>query len=151
MTGRWFSPGTPVSSTNKSDCHDITEILLKVALSTITLTHNSYQCCSSKLIHHCSSHHFHCFSSQLFCHSSFPHSFLIDVPRDLFITLPHSSCISVPFTCLVFVLCFSISGLVIIICSAILNKSIEFIWITQVRFRGVRVAQSLVFYVLFCK
>jgi hypothetical protein len=25
-----FSPGTPVSSTNKSDCHDITEILLKV-------------------------------------------------------------------------------------------------------------------------
>jgi hypothetical protein len=24
-----FSPGTPVSSTNKSDCHDITEILLK--------------------------------------------------------------------------------------------------------------------------
>ena len=36
-TGRWFSPGTPVSSTNKSDRHDITEILLKVALSTINL------------------------------------------------------------------------------------------------------------------
>jgi len=34
-----FSPGTPVSSTNKTDCHDITEILLKVALNTITLTH----------------------------------------------------------------------------------------------------------------
>jgi hypothetical protein len=33
-----FSPGTPVSSTNKADCHDITEILLKVALNTITLT-----------------------------------------------------------------------------------------------------------------
>ena len=31
----WFSPGTPVSSTNKTHCHDITEILLKVALSTI--------------------------------------------------------------------------------------------------------------------
>jgi hypothetical protein len=31
-TGRWFSPGTPVSSTNKTDHHDITEILLKVAL-----------------------------------------------------------------------------------------------------------------------
>ena len=31
-TGRWFSPGTPVSSTNKTDRHDITEILLKVAL-----------------------------------------------------------------------------------------------------------------------
>jgi hypothetical protein len=29
-----FSPGTPVSSTNKTDCHDITEILLKVALNT---------------------------------------------------------------------------------------------------------------------
>jgi len=23
-TGRWFSPGTPVSFTNKTDCHDIT-------------------------------------------------------------------------------------------------------------------------------
>ena len=31
----WFSPGTPVSSTNKDDRHDMTEILLKVALSTI--------------------------------------------------------------------------------------------------------------------
>jgi hypothetical protein len=30
------SPSTPVSSTNKSDRHDITEILLKVALNTIT-------------------------------------------------------------------------------------------------------------------
>jgi len=29
--------GTPVSSTNKTDSHDITEILLKVALNTITL------------------------------------------------------------------------------------------------------------------
>ena len=28
---QWFSPGTPVSSTNKTDSHDITEILLKVA------------------------------------------------------------------------------------------------------------------------
>jgi hypothetical protein len=36
-TGQWFSPGTPVSSTNKTDCHDITEILLKVALNTIDL------------------------------------------------------------------------------------------------------------------
>ena len=36
-TGRWFSPGTPVSSTNKTDRHDITEILMKVALSTINL------------------------------------------------------------------------------------------------------------------
>jgi hypothetical protein len=36
--GRWFSQGTLVSSTNKTDLHDITEILLKVALNTITLT-----------------------------------------------------------------------------------------------------------------
>ena len=35
-----FRSGTPVSSTNKTDHHDITEILLKVALSTITLTLN---------------------------------------------------------------------------------------------------------------
>jgi hypothetical protein len=27
-TGWWFSPGTPISSTNKTDRHDITEILL---------------------------------------------------------------------------------------------------------------------------
>jgi hypothetical protein len=34
-TGWWFSPGSPVSSTNKSDHHDMTEILLKVGLNTI--------------------------------------------------------------------------------------------------------------------
>ena len=34
--GRWFSPGIPVSSTNKTDSHDITKLLLKVALNTIT-------------------------------------------------------------------------------------------------------------------
>jgi hypothetical protein len=34
--GRCFSPGTPVSSTNKTDRHDITEILLKVVLNNIT-------------------------------------------------------------------------------------------------------------------
>jgi hypothetical protein len=33
-TGRGFSPDTPVSSTDKTDNHDITEIFLKVALST---------------------------------------------------------------------------------------------------------------------
>ena len=37
-TGRWFSPGPPVSSTNKTDHHDITEILLKVVLNTIKQT-----------------------------------------------------------------------------------------------------------------
>jgi hypothetical protein len=30
-----FTPGTPGSSTNKTDRHDIAEILLKVALNTI--------------------------------------------------------------------------------------------------------------------
>ena len=35
-TGWWFSLGTPVSSTNKTNRHDITEILLKVALNTIS-------------------------------------------------------------------------------------------------------------------
>jgi len=30
--GRWFSPGTPSSSTTKTGRHDIAEILLKVAL-----------------------------------------------------------------------------------------------------------------------
>ena len=40
-------PGNPVSSTNKTDCQDITEIFLKVALSIIThpfialITYNS--------------------------------------------------------------------------------------------------------------
>jgi hypothetical protein len=32
--GRWFSPGTPASSTTKTCRHDIPEILLKVALNT---------------------------------------------------------------------------------------------------------------------
>jgi len=32
--GRWFSPGTPASSTTKTGRHDVAEILLKVALNT---------------------------------------------------------------------------------------------------------------------
>jgi hypothetical protein len=32
--GRWFSPGTPASSTTKTGRHDIAEILLKVVLKT---------------------------------------------------------------------------------------------------------------------
>ena len=35
-TGQWLSPGATLSSTNKTDYHDITDILLKVALNTIT-------------------------------------------------------------------------------------------------------------------
>ena len=33
--GWWFSSGTLVFSTNKTDCHNVTELLLKVALNTI--------------------------------------------------------------------------------------------------------------------
>jgi hypothetical protein len=37
--------GSPlVSSTNKTDCHDITEILLKVALNTIKKANNYIHC-----------------------------------------------------------------------------------------------------------
>ena len=36
--GEWFSLGLPVSSNNKTDCHNITEILFKVALNTIKQT-----------------------------------------------------------------------------------------------------------------
>jgi len=39
-TGRWFSLGTPFSSTNKTDRHDITKIMLKVALKTIKPTNH---------------------------------------------------------------------------------------------------------------
>jgi hypothetical protein len=46
--GRWFSLDTPASSTTKTGCHDIAEILLKVALNAknqnhiifLTLTNN---------------------------------------------------------------------------------------------------------------
>jgi hypothetical protein len=37
-----FSPGPPVSSTNKTYRHDMTEILLKVALCTIN-QHNDHK------------------------------------------------------------------------------------------------------------
>jgi hypothetical protein len=39
---RSFSPGTPVPFTNKTDRHDITEIVLKVALDTIKPKPNQY-------------------------------------------------------------------------------------------------------------
>ena len=39
-TGLWFSLGTPVSFTNKTDRHDITEILLKMTLNTISIIIN---------------------------------------------------------------------------------------------------------------
>ena len=43
--GQWFLLGTLVSSTNKTDLHDIAEILLKVALNISTLTLYSFCCC----------------------------------------------------------------------------------------------------------
>ena len=36
---QWFYLSTSLSSTNKTDRKDVTEILLKVALNTITQTH----------------------------------------------------------------------------------------------------------------
>ena len=54
--GRWFSPGPPVSSTNKTNCHDIAEILLKVALSVIKPNQTNRLSCWSEdwwLFTHC--------------------------------------------------------------------------------------------------
>jgi hypothetical protein len=45
--GRWFSPGTPASSTTKTGRHDIAEILLKVALK-----HQKSKIKSRKCYHH---------------------------------------------------------------------------------------------------
>jgi hypothetical protein len=38
LASQWFSLSPPVSSTNKTDRQDITEILLKVELNTINQT-----------------------------------------------------------------------------------------------------------------
>ena len=45
VAGLWFSLCPPVSSTNKTDRHDITEILLKVALNTITPNPYTFYLC----------------------------------------------------------------------------------------------------------
>jgi hypothetical protein len=39
-----FSPGTSVSVTNKTDCHDSAEILLKVELNTIIIAPSCWSC-----------------------------------------------------------------------------------------------------------
>jgi len=49
--GLWFSPGTPVSSTNKTDRHKITEILLKVVLDTINQSNNYFNTHTACLEH----------------------------------------------------------------------------------------------------
>jgi hypothetical protein len=45
VTGWWFSPGTPVSSTNNTDSNDIhvVKILLKLALNILSQTSNIYR------------------------------------------------------------------------------------------------------------
>jgi hypothetical protein len=43
-TGRWFFPGPSVSSTNKTDSHDVAEILMKVALDTINQAKTTPEC-----------------------------------------------------------------------------------------------------------
>jgi hypothetical protein len=50
VTVRWFSLGTQDSSTNKTDHHDITEILLKVALNTINQTKPSITICGGDFL-----------------------------------------------------------------------------------------------------
>jgi len=45
--GRWFSSGTPASSTTNTDRHDIVEILLKVALNTINQVKSNHTLNSS--------------------------------------------------------------------------------------------------------
>ena len=56
VAGQWFSPGTLNSSTYKTD-HDITEILLKVALNTITLLTLVNQFSSIMIWHYLSKRH----------------------------------------------------------------------------------------------
>jgi hypothetical protein len=65
---RWFSSGTPVSSTNKNDRRDIFEILLKVALNIINLKPNERTIsCLSVYIYHTK------FLPD--CHKTFDHDF----------------------------------------------------------------------------
>ena len=47
--GRWFSPGTPTSSTSKIDRHDVTEILLKVALNPNQTNKHFYAISANKI------------------------------------------------------------------------------------------------------
>jgi hypothetical protein len=49
--GRWFSSGTPISSTNKTVCHDITEILFEVAFNIINIIGPLVSCFQRFLIY----------------------------------------------------------------------------------------------------
>jgi hypothetical protein len=48
------SPGPPISSTNKTDRHDIAEILLKVALSTVKQANKQTNKQTLVILKHCS-------------------------------------------------------------------------------------------------
>jgi hypothetical protein len=54
--GRWFSPGTPGSSTNKTDHHNTTEMLLKMALNTIALTRIKFKISNTNKLTYRKSH-----------------------------------------------------------------------------------------------
>ena len=49
----WFSPGTPVSSTNKTERLYITKILLNVALNTINQTYSMKYFDWLNMVHEC--------------------------------------------------------------------------------------------------
>ena len=50
VEGRWFSPGTPVASTNTTDHHNIVQILEKVALR--TNIPNPFRQCNQQTFEH---------------------------------------------------------------------------------------------------
>jgi hypothetical protein len=49
---QWFSPGTSASTTTKTGCHDMAEILLKVTLNTKNLKSIQREFISSRTIQH---------------------------------------------------------------------------------------------------
>ena len=63
-TGQWVSPGTPVSSTNRTESHDKIEILLKVVLNTITLIR------SYRVLSECKPHNNSTYTTKLHTNSS---------------------------------------------------------------------------------
>ena len=65
MTDLWFSPGTPVTSTNETDRHDVAEISLKVALNTINQTNPRDQCAKYGFIKGVTSAYVMCY---IICH-----------------------------------------------------------------------------------
>jgi hypothetical protein len=78
---QWFSPGTPVSPTNKTDIHNITDILLKPKLTTITLMHPRYLITAKR--NNQSIRHRHKF--RLFCKFIFFQQYISYIVADSFI------------------------------------------------------------------